>query len=306
MPNIPVEFYEEEERCGYVVSAEMKKIWAIELDLLQKFSSVCEKHGLSYFIDGGTLLGAVRHGGFIPWDDDADVCMPREDYDRLAQIAEKEFEDPYFYQSTLTETGFFRTHAQLRNSNTTGCIDIDCSKDINRGIFIDIFPIDAVADNKLLRYMQKKRISALKRLLAFEYDRDYNKQGLAGRVFYKFTHAFFNVIPYKKVFSYFDQHCLARYRRKRTRLVGDISLKWRTNVHWKREWFEGYVYLPFETLMLRAPAFYTDVLRRQYGDFMRIPKNIVAPNGRCHGAVTFSPDIPYKDYFKKPDIIKVN
>ena len=90
-------FYNPEVRCGYEVSAKMKKIWAVELDLLAKFIDVCNKHELNYFVDGGTLLGAVRHKGFIPWDDDVDVIMPREDYDKLFEIAAQEFQYPYFF-----------------------------------------------------------------------------------------------------------------------------------------------------------------------------------------------------------------
>ena len=84
-------FTQPEIRCGYYVSDSMKKVWAIELDLIRKFVEVCDKHGLRYFMDGGTLLGAVRHQGFIPWDDDADMIMPREDYNKLWYVAAEEF-----------------------------------------------------------------------------------------------------------------------------------------------------------------------------------------------------------------------
>lgn len=84
-----------------------------------------------------------------------------------------------------------------------------------------------------------------------------------------------------------------------TTLVGDITLKWRTNVQWERKWFEGYVYLPFENLMLRAPKYYNEVLSKQYGDFMKIPEDITASNFKSHGKVTFDPDTPYKEYFKR-------
>ena len=70
-------FFEEEDRCGYLVSQEMKKIWAVELDLLNEFSMVCENHQLKWFVHAGTMLGAIRHKGFIPWDDDIDVVIHR-------------------------------------------------------------------------------------------------------------------------------------------------------------------------------------------------------------------------------------
>ena len=83
---LPEGFLEEEERDGYLVSAEMKKIWAVELDLLNEFMRVCKEHDIRWFADGGTILGAIRHNGMIPWDDDIDVCMYREDYEKLCSF----------------------------------------------------------------------------------------------------------------------------------------------------------------------------------------------------------------------------
>ena len=154
---ISEDFFKEETRCGYTVSAKMKRIWAKELDLLRVFADVCEKNDLEYFLDGGTLLGAIRHKGFIPWDDDVDVIMPRKDYDRLWKIANSCFEYPYFFQTSLSEKNFFRAHAQLRNSETTGFIQSDEKKDINKGIFLDIFPLDNVPSDKSEREHLKKK-----------------------------------------------------------------------------------------------------------------------------------------------------
>ena len=78
---LPESFLQEEEREGVVVSAELKKLWAVQLDLLCEFDRVCKKHGLRYILDFGTLLGAIRHKGYIPWDDDQDVSILCEDYD---------------------------------------------------------------------------------------------------------------------------------------------------------------------------------------------------------------------------------
>ena len=96
--DIPAGFFEGEERCGYYVSPEMKKVWAVELDLLSEFARVCKKHNLKWWICYGTLLGAVRHKGFIPWDDDVDVVMMRSEYDKLCEVSREEFRHPYSLQ----------------------------------------------------------------------------------------------------------------------------------------------------------------------------------------------------------------
>ena len=89
---------EKEIRNGYEISADMKKVWAVEMELLKKLLEVCEKHHLRIWAEGGTLLGAVREKGFIPWDDDIDMAMPREDYDKLQTIAKDQFKAPFFFQ----------------------------------------------------------------------------------------------------------------------------------------------------------------------------------------------------------------
>ena len=91
---------EQEERKGYVVPAEMKKVWQVQLTLVKKLLEVCGKHHLRIWADGGTLLGTVREHGYIPWDDDIDMAMLRPDYDKLVGLATKEFESPFFFQWT--------------------------------------------------------------------------------------------------------------------------------------------------------------------------------------------------------------
>lgn len=289
-------FFEEETRYGYTISPMMKKVWAAELSMLEKFIDVCERNHLNYFLDGGTLLGAVRHKGFIPWDDDIDVIMPRKDYDRLWEIAEKEFEYPYFFQTTLSENVFFRTHAQLRKSDTTGFIDIDAKKDINKGIFLDIFVLDNIPNGILRKKLFKIDIMFRKKILAYQYDRNYETLSWKEKAFYTLVHIFFKVYPFKRYYIKFNK-VLPRYQDKKTALVGDITLKWRSNVQWPKEWFNGYTYLTFEGLDVRVPLFYNEVLTRQYGNFMTIPSDVTAMNGRVHGNVIFAPDTPYKSFF---------
>lgn len=296
MRELPVEFFDEEVRCNYCVSAKMKKVWAIEMELLAEFIRVCEKYGLRYFADAGTLIGAVRHQGFIPWDDDVDVVMPREDYDKLFEVAEREFKHPYFFQTAQTEDKFYRTHAQLRHNLSTGFIPYDRDKNINKGIFLDIFVLDGVADTRIQRWLQKKEIRFHETLLAYEYDRDAHVLSAPKKMVYFLVHMLHKVVPYKTHFDYYNRKVLARYSRKKTEKIGNLVLGWRPHTQWRREWFEEYQMQPFEHLMLRIPKGYHEVLTMQYGDYMKLPDDVNAPNGRFHESIVFEPDIPYKEY----------
>lgn len=121
------------------------------LKMLGDFIQVCEKHHLTYFVDCGTMLGAVRHQGFIPWDDDVDVSMPRKDYEKFLSL-QYEFEGtPYFIQTWKTDPHYTYCFAKLRDSSTTFIENFFANHRYNHGMWIDIFPIDGMS------YKQKPR-----------------------------------------------------------------------------------------------------------------------------------------------------
>lgn len=97
--------FEEEIRDGYLVTERVKKIWYTEINLLIAFDRMCKEYNLKYSVCYGTLLGAIRHKGFIPWDDDIDVFMMRDDYNRMLKIAPNYFKEPYFFRMALTVSG---------------------------------------------------------------------------------------------------------------------------------------------------------------------------------------------------------
>ena len=118
--DMPENFFEPEVRSGYQVPSESKKLWAVELDLLNEFKRVCKEYGIRYYAVGGTLIGAARHNGFIPWDDDIDVAMMWDDFKKFMEIAPYEFKYPYFFQSYKTDDMTEVSHARIRNSMSTG------------------------------------------------------------------------------------------------------------------------------------------------------------------------------------------
>jgi lipopolysaccharide cholinephosphotransferase len=143
------DFFKEEEKCDFLISEEQKMMWAMQMDLYMVFSEICEKYGLKYFMMYGGLLGAIRHNGFIPWDDDLDVAMPREDYDKFIKIAPKELSEPYALQCPYTYPSCYITNITLRNSMGTFTPKRFVHLDYNKGIPMDIFPLDYCNPEKL-------------------------------------------------------------------------------------------------------------------------------------------------------------
>ena len=159
---------EKETICGYEVSARMKRIWAMELDMVRRFVEVCEEYHLQYWMMGGTLLGAVRHKGFIPWDNDIDLAMPRADYNRLLEIGPTEFMAPMFFQTPVTDKArFFNTYLKIRNGNGTAATREEVESGMNGGMFIDIFCLDEIPDDLRERKRYFARLAELTKMRRF-------------------------------------------------------------------------------------------------------------------------------------------
>ena len=297
-------FFLPEEREGYLVSAEMKRVWAVELDLLNEFSTVCEQYGLRWFAHAGTMLGAVRHHGFIPWDDDIDVVMPREDYERLCNLAPKVFLHPYFFQCEGTDHFFARTFSRLRNSRTTAILDNErpYSYPFNQGIFIDIFPMDnlpADSESRDRLYKDLTHLSAravLWRTMIHFYHPKTGK-GLAKRVSYWLKHLYYKYVFRRDYCYYLDLHYerITGYDTVDTGWVGESVIPPLGRQLWQSEWVRDTVMVPFEMLQIPIPAHYEECLSASFGSDWRTPKQI--PN--LHSGVFFDPDKPYTEYLKQ-------
>jgi lipopolysaccharide cholinephosphotransferase len=134
----------------------LKRVQSIMLEILLEVHRICEKENLKYWLDSGTLLGAVRHKGFIPWDDDLDICMPIEDYFRFLEIAPKELPDDMILQTRKTDRGFIRDFAKIRSDKGRILERFEAVKEkqgrkikYHTGIYIDIFPCITIERSKL-------------------------------------------------------------------------------------------------------------------------------------------------------------
>ena len=141
----------------------LKKMQSIEVEMLKIFISICKENNLKYFLIGGSCLGAIRHKGFIPWDDDIDVGMPREDYEKFLEIAQEKLPPHLFLQTQKTDKQYYQNFAKIRNSNTSFMETYYRFLNINKGVFIDIFPLDGYKYTKfesMLLFLYTLRIRA--------------------------------------------------------------------------------------------------------------------------------------------------
>ena len=271
----------------------MKEVWAVELDLLNELIRVCEKYGLKYFADSGTLLGVVRHNGFIPWDDDIDIIMPRKDYDRLTTLATSEFKSPYFFQCVNTEKNYYRGHSQLRYDGTAAILSSDVFLSIHQGIFIDIFVFDSIPDNKDSNWY--RRLNRANKI----YDRLYNytygykfciNPIVALSQLYNLFYC--SIVPPKRLYEEFE-NLFRYYDDKPCKDIAYPCLKRIEIKTFKKNWYRKSIYLPFENIRLPVPIEYDKVLRTQYGNDYMIPQK--SPS--MHGAfIILDPNRSYTEY----------
>ncbi len=285
---------EDEVRDGYMVPAAMKKVWAVQLTMARKVLEVCKRHNLKIWADGGTLLGTIRHRGYIPWDDDIDLFMPREDYDRLVALAPQEFTKPFFFQCASTERLFPRGHAQVRYEGTAAVTRGSIDAPFDQSIFIDIFVYDALPKDKTTFIWRMMRAERLRSLMLYRVYGRINMRNPVETLKVILSRLYFLFVPFRKAFARFDE----QYRGTGLELSDELSCPAFNaalvfKIIRRREWLRETIYMPFEDIMMPVPIGYDGVLRDQYGDYMTPVK---APT--LHGSVIFDTERPYTEVIK--------
>lgn len=278
---IPDSFLEPEVRDGFYVPSEIKQAWAVQIEILQEIDRICKKYDIPYFADWGTLLGAVRHGGYIPWDDDLDITMKRADYERFKEVAEKELPEEFqlfsfdnhpnfwfFLKRVVAKDRICFEEEHLRKyygfpyivGIDIFILDFACS-DVKRnsernGLARNLIEAaDVIAEGKLAGKDAHDVLDKLEDTLHVKFGNRKDLHNLRVRMYQEA----------EKLFATFTEE----ESEELTRMMPN-ELYRENKFRLKKEYYEKQVWLPFEHISLPVPCGYDEMLRKRYGDYMRI------------------------------------
>ena len=278
--------YKDEIRDGFLVTAGRKKIWNKLMELLVELDRICKKHSIKYFAEAGTLIGAARHKGFIPWDDDIDISMLRPDYEKFKQVASQELKNPYILINAYTGDNLF-TISKLMNKDTTA---VENMLEVHpQGIFLDIWPLDDIADES----PRNQKIWDIKQcLLAAMINANGVLEAINNGVDFKPSNEFIKkyvlLSPLER-FKEYENFCTNHFGESSN--VGyPFSKIMGIKGNLKREYYEQVVYLDFEEFKIPAPIAYETVLDAEYGDWRKFVRA-----KSMHATEYITADISYSD-----------
>ncbi|MBE5792269.1 MAG: LicD family protein [Clostridiales bacterium] len=251
---------------------ELKSLQLCELEILKEFIRICDKLKVKYYLLGGTLLGAVRHQGFIPWDDDIDVGMSREDYELFLKEGQKHLPEHYFLQTHHTDPEWPANFAKIRDSRTTFIESSVKNQQINHGVYIDVFPLDHFTSDEVKeKSFSRKNILMVRRISrVFTLPKENRKKPLYRRC------ALFLIDALSYVLYPTLQSALnARERLFKSIKTGGLLANhcgaWGKKEIMPAEWYGEGTELSFEGLAVRGPIEYKKWLTQVYGDYMQLP-----------------------------------
>lgn len=289
MLDFPKEYFNAEIREDFMVDAAMKTVWAAELEVLREIAEICERHNLTWYAAYGTLLGAVRHEGFIPWDDDMDIWMKREDYLKFLEAAPEELPKGYLVHSPLTELGYLQFHSCVLNAQSVS-IEQQRLQDFHGCPFVvgvDIFPLDYLPEDRQQQEQERKLFDVISTTATMV-----NKEERTPE----------NAVKLEKALAFLETDCqvcfdkellvpgnkdalVSELYRLGNRIVmqygpdsGSLLVMYMDYINWSRkvyrkEWFDETMDIPFEGFGVPVPAGYDAILRTIYGDYHKRVRN---------------------------------
>lgn len=240
-----------------------------EMELILELDRICKKHNIKYYMSWGSALGAVRHKGFIPWDDDIDVSMFWSDYVKFEQICKKELSDKFFYQNDKNDKNFWLSWNKMRINNTTSMSPELKHIKCHWGICMDIFPIIPIPESKVDRINQKLNVKIYKMLCNKHLIINSNNKNIKGKI----KKSIYKLMPQKLVMflKKITLKNITKYNQEECSECGEILSMPYEQAIMDKNLFDNPVYVEFENHLLPIPKKYDEYLSKCYGDYMKLP-----------------------------------
>ena len=251
---------------------DIKELQSIQLGILKHFINFCETNNLRYQLAYGSVLGAVRHCGFIPWDDDIDVMMPREDFMRLVDLYDNTVQPIYKFESIYNRPDYYAPLAKMRDNRTILEAGYGYEAKNELGVYIDLFVIDKLPKGKGLQIFHYKLCQAIRYLWKMSILQYSAKSSSALVRMIKVPLMFLcKIIGYKNWIKAYERVAQI-FKNSKSNYSGVIVYGEGINKEaFINEQFDKYSLLKFEDQMMRVPYDYKDYLIRMYGDYMKLP-----------------------------------
>ncbi len=240
----------------------------IQLGIVSHIDDFCKKHDIKYFVCGGTLIGAIRHKGFIPWDDDIDIMMMRNDYERFINIYASEDNSKYKIFCHRLYDKYPYPYAKISNDETIFHEEIKDAFEL--GVNIDVFPIDIVPENLKLQNKMYTTSGRYIKMMTLKRLPLVRRRGFLKNTLLFISHLIFSVVTFKTIIRKLDQNA-SKYRNEKSSLCGVAVWGYGKREINKLQNYDKAVYMPFENIELPVPSGYDNYLHNVYGDYMRLP-----------------------------------
>lgn len=263
----------------------LKHLQKLELMILNDFTHICDENNINYFMCGGSLLGAVRHNGFIPWDDDVDVIMLRSDYEKFVEIYNNNPLDKYDLLTPENTSDYFLLFSKLVLKGTKFEEWWDKQVDFNLGIFLDIFILDTAPSNRFIRKLHLYHVRILNRLIAISTIK-YENYPKITQIIVNSLHRIFKSLKISP--DYFKKKTiklLKKYEHTNSNYVFDVAATLFPPIHLKNDYIPAKK-IEFEDIMVNIPNNYKTILKRTYGNnYMTLP-----PEEERYNHITYNLD----------------
>lgn len=247
---------------------EVKELQKIELNILKWVDEICRKNNIKYFLYAGTLIGAIRHQGFIPWDDDIDIGMLRSDYDKFIELFRNNNSERYRMVAPEITPGYLYPFAKIVDTKTR-LIEKKTDCGVDMGLYIDVFPLDAVPEDIIMRKKLIKQHLKYEGLLMYSMSRNHGGKGFK-LLLRHFLNIYIKFVG-KEHFRNKIIKLMSKQKYANSKMVGVIALSCQEFDMGLKEWFADTTDVKFEGEYFMVPVGWKEYLTKRYGDFMMLP-----------------------------------